>query len=131
MKRDKFKTIMKKTIQLALLLCLLFATNFTLAQEKIANLVDGQIKELLYLKYKKEVQAYDKKQFDALFFEFFNKQNDKVILTKEEYYTYTVKIAIYSEKLGLLYKAQKEESMKAKQDWLEKNYQEYLETKKK
>lgn len=124
---------MKKIIQTILILNLFFATAFSVfAQEKITTLADGPIKESLYVKYKKEVQTYDKKQFDALFFEFFTKQNDKKItLTKEEYYTYTVKIAIYSEKLGLLYKAQKEESLKAKQDWLEKNYQEYLDSKKK
>ena len=99
-------------------------------QEKKLALVDSQQKETLYLKYKKEVQAYSKKDFDALFFEFFQKQNDKTILTQEEYYTYTVKIAIYSEKLGLLYKDQKDEAQRAKQEWLDKNYQDYLHSKK-
>ena len=66
-----------------------------------------------------------------MFFEFFQKQSDsKITLTKEEYYTYTIKIAIYSEKLGLLYKDQKEESNKAKQEWFNKSYSEYLNSKK-
>ena len=123
---------MKKIIQKIYFLIFFFTfASAVFGQEKTINLVDGPLKELLYTKYKKEVQAYDKKEFDELFFEFFTKQNDiKSTLTKEEYYTYTVKIAIYSEKLGLLYKAQKEESLKAKQDWLEKNYQEYLDSKK-
>lgn len=123
---------MRKLIQLTAVTILFFTfSNLVFCQEKINTLVDGQLKESLYNKYKKEVLAYDKKQFDGLFFEFFSKQSDKkIILSKEEFYTYTVKIAIYSEKLGLLYKEQKEESLVAKQDWLEKNYQEYLDSKK-
>lgn len=123
---------MRKIVQLTAFTILFFTfSNLVFCQEKTNTLVDGQLKESLYNKYKKEVLAYDKKQFDALFFEFFSKQSDKkIILTKEEFYTYTVKIAIYSEKLGLLYKEQKEESLVAKQDWLEKNYQEYLDSKK-
>ncbi len=122
---------MRKIVQIIALTVLFFGfSNTVFSQEKISNLIDGQLKESLYNKYKKEVQAYDKKQFDTLFFDFFSKQSDKKItLTKEEYYSFTVKIAIYSEKLGLLYKDQKEESLKAKQDWLEKNYQEYLDSK--
>lgn len=121
---------MRKIVQIITLTILFFTFSATVfSQEKISNLIDGQLKESLYNKYKKEVQAYDKKQFDTLFFDFFSKQGDKKItLTKEEYYSFTVKIAIYSEKLGLLYKEQKEESLKAKQDWLEKNYQDYLDS---
>ncbi len=101
------------------------------SQEKKLNPVDGQQKENLYLKYKKEVQAYSRKEYDNLFFEFFQKQNDsKTTLTKEEYYTYTIKIAIYSEKLGLLYKDQKAESERTKQEWFDKSYQMYLDSKK-
>jgi hypothetical protein len=101
------------------------------SQEKKLNPVDGQQKENLYFKYKKEVQAYSKKDFDTLFFEFFQKQNDtKTTLTKEEYYTYTIKIAIYSEKLGLLYKDQKAEAQRTKQEWFDKSYQMYLDSKK-
>ena len=70
---------------------------------------DLAMKHALYTKYRKEVLAYDKKHYDELFFAFFEKQNDpNITLTKEEYYTYTIKIAIYSEKLGMLYKDQKE-----------------------
>jgi len=100
------------------------------AQEKKLNPVDGQLKEDLYQKYKKEVQRFSKKDFDALFFEFFEKQNDKQILTKEEFYTYSIKIAIYSEKLGLLYKDQKAEAERTKQEWFDRNYQDYLNSKK-
>lgn len=112
--------------------CFLFFTTSVIVfgQEKKLNPVDGQLKETLYLKYKKEVQSYSKKEFDELFFEFFQKQNDKKALTQEEYYTYTIKIAIYSEKLGLLYKDQKLEAERTKQEWFDRNYQDYLITKK-
>ncbi|GEC78514.1 hypothetical protein FAQ01_13840 [Flavobacterium aquatile] len=90
-----------------------------------------QIKETLYAKYKNEVRAFDRRHFDDLFFEYFQKQGDsKITLTKEEFYTYTIKIAIYSEKLGLLYKDKKQEAQQAKQDWFSKSYSEYLSTKK-
>ena len=122
---------MRKIIQIAVFYFLIFcATSNAFGQEKAVNDPDIAIKETLYAKYKKEVLAFDKKEFDALFFEFFQKQNDeKTTLTKEEYYTYTIKIAIYSEKLGLLYKNQKEESTKAKQEWFNKSYSEYLNSK--
>ena len=51
-------------------------------------------------------------------------------ITKEEYYTYTIKIAIYSEKLGLLYKNKKDEANTTKQEWFDKNYSDYLTSKK-
>ncbi|MDN3678128.1 hypothetical protein QWY90_12505 [Flavobacterium paronense] len=92
---------------------------------------DAQLKETLYTKYKKEVRSYDKNDFDALFFDFFKKQKDASLqLTQEEFYTYTIKIAIYSEKLGLLYKDQKEEAMRTKQEWFDKSYADYLNSKK-
>lgn len=117
-----------KTFLITLLF--LVAGNTLSAQDKATADADVQVKEALYKKYKKEVQAYDKKDFDALFFEFFKKQKDQsVTLTKEEFYTYTIKIAIYSEKLGLLYKGQKEESQRTKQEWFDKKYSDYLNSK--
>lgn len=121
---------MKKGINYFILVFLLLGV-VVFSQEKKLNPVDGQQKENLYSKYKKEVQAYSRKEYDNLFFEFFQKQNDsKITLTKEEYYTYTIKIAIYAEKLGLLYKAQKEEAERTKQEWFDKKYQDYLNSKK-
>lgn len=122
---------MRKIIQIAVFFSLIFcATSQSFGQQTVSVDPDIAIKETLYIKYKKEVLSFDKKDFDTLFFEFFQKQSDsKITLTKEEYYTYTIKIAIYSEKLGLLYKDQKEESDKAKQEWLYKSYAEYLKSK--
>ncbi len=121
----------KNTQSLFFTFLFLILTCVVFAQNKTANDPDSQQKEALYKKYKREAQAYDKKEFDALFFEFFQKQKDpNVTLTKEEFYTYTIKIAAYSEKLGLLYKDQKEESLRTKQEWLDKSYADYLQSKK-
>ena len=124
--------IIKKITQIAFFTFLFFVvTNNVFAQEKATNDSDAQLKETLYKKYKKEVQSYDKNDFDALFFEFFKKQKDELLtLTKEEFYTYTIKIAIYSEKLGLLYKDQKEDAQRTKQEWIDKSYSDYLNSKK-
>ena len=124
--------IIKKITQIAFFTFLFFvAINNVSAQEKATNDADAQLKETLYKKYKKEVQSYDKNDFDALFFEFFKKQKDESLtLTKEEFYTYTIKIAIYSEKLGLLYKDQKEDAQRTKQEWIDKSYSDYLNSKK-
>ncbi|MGC4040556.1 MAG: hypothetical protein QM710_07185 [Flavobacterium sp.] len=123
---------MKKIASFVFFAFLFFgAGTSAFAQEKTAADADMPVKEELYKKYKKEVQAYDKKDFDALFFEFFRKQKDKTItLTQEEFYTYTIKIAIYSEKLGLLYKDQKEQAQKTKQEWFARSYADYLNSKK-
>ncbi|UPT71709.1 MAG: hypothetical protein M0D53_05095 [Flavobacterium sp. JAD_PAG50586_2] len=108
-----------------------FCCSYLFICTRKKNNPDAQLKETFYKKYKKEVQAYDKKDFDTLFLDFFKKQRDaSLTLTQEEFYTYTIKIAIYSEKLGLLYKDQKDESQRAKQEWFDKNYSDYLNSKK-
>lgn len=122
---------MKRALQIILFTFLFLAVTTMFAQGKAKNDSDNEIKEVLYKKYKKEVQSYDKKEFDALFFDYFKKQKDQnVTLTKEEFYTYTIKIAIYSEKLVLLYKDQKEEAQHTKQEWFDKSYADYLNSKK-
>lgn len=109
---------------------LVCSTIDVLAQEKTISDVDRPLKEQLYKKYRRQVLAYDKNKFDTLFFDFIKAQNAQKTLTKEEFYTYTVKIAIYSEKLGLLYKDKKEESQKTKEEWLARSYTNYLNSKK-
>lgn len=104
--------------------------GWTAAQEKKLHPIDGQLKEDLYQKYRKEVLRYSMKEYDAMFFEFFQKQNEKQIMSREEFYTYTIKIAIYSEKQGLLYKNKKAEAERTKQEWFDRSYQEYLDSKK-
>ena len=123
---------MRKIIQITFFCFLFFcATNTIFAQDKATNDSDIQIKESLYSKYRNEVLAFNKRDFDNLFLEFFDKQNNqKLTLTKEEFYTYTIKIAIYSEKLGLLYKSKKEEAQQTKQEWFNRSYSDYLNSKK-
>ena len=123
---------MKKIIQRTFFIFLFsVSTDTVFAQEKAATDPDIKVKEELYKKYKKEVQSFDKNDFDALFFEFFKKQKDaSVIFTQEAFYTYTIKIAIYSEKLGLLYKDQKEAAQLTRQEWFDKRYSDYLHSKK-
>jgi D-lyxose ketol-isomerase len=122
---------MRKIIQLASYFLLFLTINFSVyAQETKQNDPDNTLKEALYAKYKREVMAFDRNDFDKLFFEFFQIQGDSKILTKEEYYSYTIKIAIYSEKQGVLYKDKKEEAKKTKQEWFDKSYQDYLNSKK-
>jgi hypothetical protein len=122
---------MKRLIQMLIFSLLIFcSTADAFAQDKVSNDPDSQLKETIYTKYKKQVLSFNKNDFDNLFFEFFQKQNDnKITLTKEEFYGYTIKIAIYSEKLGLLYKDQKEIAQQAKQEWFNKSYSEYLNSK--
>lgn len=123
---------MRKIVQIAFFYFLFFCvTNSAFAQENKINNPDADLQQAYYKKYKNEVRAYDRRKFDDLFFEYMDKQNNKdIILTKEEFYSYTIKIAIYSEKLGLLYKDKKDEAQKAKQDWFDKNYADYLNSKK-
>ena len=110
-----------------LLVIFIFCGNLTcFAQEKKNIDPDFDMKMAIYKEHRKEVLGFNKKNFDDLFFEFFDKQSeDKPTLTKEQYYTYTIKISIYSERLGLLYKDQKETAKKSKADWFAKNYQDY------
>jgi hypothetical protein len=122
---------MKKTVHILFFMLFYITLSYAVfAQEKITS-KDAELKETLYKKYKREVQSYDKNDFDKLFFEFFKKQKDESItLTKEEIYTYTIKIALYSEKRGLLYKDQKAEADKTKQEWYDRSYSDYLMSKK-
>ena len=122
---------MQRLIQILIFSVLIFcSTANAFGQGKVSNDSDTQLKETIYTKYKKQVLSFDKNDFDTLFFEFFQKQNDnRITLTKEEFYGYTIKIAIYSEKLGLLYKDQKEMAQQAKQEWFNRSYSEYLNSK--
>ncbi|WP_125723178.1 hypothetical protein [Flavobacterium ustbae] len=70
------------------------------------------------------------KEFDTLFFEFFTKKNNPdILLTKTEYYNYTVQIAAFSDRLARLYPDQKEVASQNKEQWLSESYEDYLEYK--
>jgi hypothetical protein len=53
------------------------------------------IKEIIYNENRVKVLNYSLKEFD-FFFEFFDKKsNPSLLLTKQEFYTYTIQIAIF------------------------------------
>ncbi len=119
-----------KQIIFSFYLFLVFA-NFANAQTVIKFDYDADLKAKLYKKLRNQTLNFSKKQFDSVFFDYFRKEaNKKVLLTKDEYYNYTIRIAIYSEKLGLLYNEQKKDAQQSKKDWYEKMYQDYVNSKK-
>jgi hypothetical protein len=100
------------------------------AQEKKVNTADALLKENIYNENKKKITNYSLKEFDTLFFEFFEKKsNPDIVLTKEEFYTYTIKIALFSDRLAVLYPKEKETATKNKEKWFAENYEDYLLTK--
>jgi hypothetical protein len=97
------------------------------AQEKTVNTADALLKETLYNANKVKVSNFSLKQFDALFFEFFDKKaNPNLVLTKEEFYKYTIQIAIFSDRLAALYPDQKEIAAENKKKWFAETYEDYL-----
>ncbi|MEO8254276.1 MAG: hypothetical protein ABI554_07785 [Flavobacterium sp.] len=110
-----------------LMLLLLFFINAVQSQEKSIAITDAALKESIYNQYKKEVLNYSMKEFEYLFFEFSDKKHqENLILTKEEFYTYTVKIAIFSDRLAALYPKEKEAAEASKKQWMSESYQDYL-----
>ncbi|WP_310559444.1 hypothetical protein [Flavobacterium sp.] len=118
---------MKKII----LLCIvLFSINATFSQEKKTNSADDVLKDSIFNANKTKVLNYSLKDFEKLFFEFNEKKFDQnSILTRKEFYTYTVKIAIFSERLGALYPKEKEVAAENKKKWLSESYDDYLNSK--
>lgn len=97
------------------------------AQEKMVNTSDVLLKETLYNANKVKVSNFSLKQFDALFFEFFDKKaNPNLVLTREEFYKYTIQIAIFSDRLAALYPDQKEIAAENKKKWFAETYEDYL-----
>jgi len=120
-----------KQVQFSIAFSIIFfftASCWTLnAQEiKVAD-KDMSLKETIYNENKVKVLNYSLKEFDALFFEFFDKKLDaSLLLTKEEFYTYTVQIAIFSDRLAALYPDQKEIAATNKKKWFAEAYEDYL-----
>ncbi|WP_366184296.1 hypothetical protein [Flavobacterium ovatum] len=109
-----------------ILLMVLFVTTLV-AQEIPTSDKDKQLKETIYAANKKKVMNYSKKQFDALFFEFFeNKNNPNIVLTKEAFYNYTIQISIYSDRLAALYPEEKQIALENKKKWISEDYEDYL-----
>jgi hypothetical protein len=97
-----------------------------IAQEKSRH-SDDLLKDSIYVANKVKVLNYSLKQFDHLFFEFSEKKsNAKSILTKSEFYNYTIKIAIFSDRLAALYPNQKQIAAENKKKWFAESYEDYL-----
>jgi putative cell wall-binding protein len=110
-------------------LVLAICTN-TYAQAKKLSVDDRLLQDSIYKSNKKKVLNFSMKEFDALFFEYFSRKNDsKVILTKTEFYNYTVQIATFSDRLAHLYPDQKQVAAQNKEQWLSESYEDYLQYK--
>ena len=97
------------------------------AQEKIVSDNDILLKETIYNENRVKVLNFSLKEFDALFFEFFDKKSNlNLVLTKEEFYKYTIQIAVFSDRLAALYPDQKEIAAENKKKWFAENYEDYL-----
>ena len=117
---------MNMTKIISIFLLLLTYTHIKAQEIKVSS-NDAILKERIYQKNKKKVSNYSMKQFDALFFEFFDKKaNADLILTKEEFYEYTIQIAIFSDRLASLYPEEKEIAEKSKKKWFAESYEDYL-----
>jgi hypothetical protein len=105
---------------------ILLFLNSAFAQDK----GDADLKEKIYNDNKAKVLNFSMKDFDHLFFEFSNKKAmTNLILTKEEFYKYTIQIAVFSDRLGILYPDQKEMAEASKKKWLTESYEDYLHSK--
>ena len=97
------------------------------AQEKNVKINDMPLKETIYNQNRVKVLNFSMKEFDRLFFEFSDKKsNPNLVLTKEEFYKYTIQIAIFSDRLAALYPDQKEIAAENKKKWFAENYEDYL-----
>jgi hypothetical protein len=120
-----------KGIKLSFLFTIMFFFAFfswtVNAQEKIINSNDTLLKETIYNENRVKVSNFSLKEFDTLFFEFFDKKsNTNLVLTKEEFYKYTIQIAAFSDRLAALYPDQKEIAAENKKKWFAENYEDYL-----
>ena len=119
---------MRKIILIfSLLLYFNISFGTLIAQEKKTVINDDLLKDSLYAVNKVKVLNYSLKQFDQLFFEFFDKKSDsQLVLTKSEFYNYTIQIAIFSDRLAALYPDQKQIAAKNKKKWFAESYEDYL-----
>lgn len=100
------------------------------AQTKKLPIKDQLLQDSIYKSNKKKVLNFSMKDFDALFFDFFNRKNDPdIVLTKVEFYSYTVQIAAFSDRLASLYPDQKQVAAQNKETWLSESYEDYLQYK--
>lgn len=106
---------------------ILLFSNFSFAQSETKKSEDTAMKEQIYQANKKKVMNFSMKDFKDLFFEFAQKKTKAdFILSREEFYNYTIKIAAFSDRLAALYPEEKETAEKNKEVWFSENYEDYL-----
>ncbi|MBF4466763.1 hypothetical protein [Flavobacterium sp. LC2016-12] len=122
---------MPRLLKLFFICFLIFSiNNIAYAQVKKLAVDDQILQDSIYKSNKKKVLNFSMKEFDELFFEYFNRKNDpNITLTKTEFYNYTVQIATFSDRLAHLYPDQKEIAAANKEKWLSESYEEYLQYK--
>ncbi|SHF93112.1 hypothetical protein [Flavobacterium defluvii] len=122
---------MRSFFHLVVFLFLISSISFSAcAQSKKLSVDDQLLQDSLYTSSKKKIMNFSMKEFDTLFFEFFSRKNDpNTLLTKTEFYNYTVQIAAFSDRLAKLYPDQKEVAAQNKEHWLSESYEDYLEYK--
>ncbi|CAA9198538.1 hypothetical protein FLA105534_02179 [Flavobacterium bizetiae] len=122
---------MRRLLQFVLFVFLIILiNNTTYAQVKKLSVDDQLIQDSIYKSKKKKVLNFSMKEFDTLFFEYFNRKNDpNVVLTRKDFYNYTVQIATFSDRLSALYPDQKEVAAENKEKWLLESYEDYLQYK--
>ena len=110
---------------------LIFSINSNLyAQTHKLSIDDLLLQDSIYKSNKKKVLNFSLKEFDTLFLEYFTRKEDpNILFTKTEFYSYTVQIATFSDRLASLYPDQKEVAAQNKQQWLSESYEDYLEYK--
>lgn len=113
--------------KIVVFLSILFISSASYAQQSAPKTTDDVLKEQIYNANKKVVLNYSMKEFDALFFEFSDKKSSPtIILTKEQFYNYTIKIAAFSDRLAKLYPKEKAIAEESKKKWFAESYEEYL-----
>lgn len=114
---------------LVFLILIMSSCNSIYAQGGFDNQKDALVKDSIYNKNKMKVLNFSMKDFDALFFEFFDKKASPTVLNKVEFYSYTIRIAIFSERLAALYPEQKVVAMESRNKWFAESYEDYLKIK--
>ena len=111
----------------SILLYFTLSLGTLIAQETKTSGKDDFLKDSLYRVNKVKVLNYSLKEFDHLFFEFFEKKSDtKLLLTRTEFYNYTIQIAVFSDRLAALYPDQKQIADENKKKWFAESYEDYL-----
>ncbi|MBS7229775.1 hypothetical protein KHA90_01955 [Flavobacterium psychroterrae] len=109
---------------------ILLINDSSYAQVKKLSIDDQLLQDSIYKSNKKKVLNFSMKEFDTLFFEYFNRKIDpNVVLSRKEFYIYTVQIATFSDRLAKLYPEQKEVAAQNKEKWLSESYEDYLQYK--